>query len=107
MVSIKIGAAAREFESVDRVEESWVNQQINGLRGDKHPVCVRVSIHEGPLNITLATANCQSAGGGGRLPNSEEEQAFELWKKLGLKRDGFDVHNLVAFFKQVRKVIGR
>jgi hypothetical protein len=107
MVTVKIGAAVRDFESVDRIEENWINQQINGLRGDKHPVCVRVSINEGPLNMTLITANCPSGGGGGRLPNSEEEKAFELWEKLGLKRDGFNPHNLVAFFKQVRKIIGR
>jgi hypothetical protein len=57
--------------------------------------------------MTLATAKWPSGGGGGRLPNPEEEKAFELWEKLGLKRDDFNPHNLVAFFKQVRKILGR
>lgn len=106
MITVKIGANARDFQDVGHVDEHWLNQQINGLRGDKHPVCIRVSISEGPLNMTLATADCSGSGGGGRMPNSEEEEAFALWKKLGLDRKEFQGHTLVAFFKQVRKIVG-
>lgn len=105
MIAVKIGANARDFSNVDDVEESWINRQINGLRGDHYPVCVRVKVNEGPLNMTLATADCDASGGGGRLPNAEEAQAFELWEKLGLSNPGFSGGNLVAFFKQLRKLI--
>jgi hypothetical protein len=46
--------------------------------------------------MTLATADCDASGGGGRLPNAEEAKAFELWEKLGLSKPGFTGGNLVA-----------
>jgi hypothetical protein len=71
MISVKIGASARDFASVNDVEESWVNRQVSGLRGDYHTVCVRVTVNEGPLHLTLATPDCAgAAGGGGRPPNA-------------------------------------
>ena|SRR2546426_322317 len=105
MIGIKIGAIARDFSNVDGVEESWINSQIGGLRRDHNPVCVRVKVNEGLLNMTLATAGCDASGGGGRLPNAQEAQAFELWDKLGLSKPGFSGGNLVAFFKQLRRLI--
>ena len=105
MIALKIGASARDFVNVDGVEESWINRQISGLRGDHHPVCVRVTVKEGPLNMTLATADCAASGGGSRLPNAQEAQAFELWEKLGLNKPGFSGGNLVAFFKQLRRLV--
>lgn len=106
MVTVKIGPYSRDFESVDRVEESWVNRQINGLRGDKQPVCVRVTIQEGSLNITLATPDCAASGGGSRPPNSDERRVFELWEDNRLNRPDFQGGNLISFFKKVRKIIG-
>lgn len=106
MIALKIGAMARDFANVDHVEESWINQQISGLRRERHPVCVRVTVNEGPVNFTLATADCALTGGGGRLPNAHEAQAFELWEKLGLSKPEFTGGNLVAFFKQLRRIIG-
>jgi len=105
MIKVKIGASARDFSNINDVEESWINRQISGLRGDHSPVCVRVKVNEGALNMTLATADCDAYGGGGRLPNAREAQAFELWEKLGLSKPGFSGGNLVAFFKQLRRLI--
>jgi hypothetical protein len=107
MIKIKIGSNARDFENVARIDESWINQQINGLRGDGHSVCIRVSLQEIPLNMTLTTPGCISSGGGGRGPNREEAIVFELWEKHGLNSTHFQGGNLIAFFKQVRKIIGR
>ena len=105
MIALKIGAMARDFNTLDNIEESWINQQIGGLIQENHTVCVRVTVNEGPLNFTLATAGCTPSGGGGRLPNPQEAQAFELWEKLGLSKPGFTGGNLVAFFKQLRRII--
>lgn len=106
MISVKIGASARDFTRVSDVEESWVSRQVSGLRGDHHQVCVRVTVNEGPLNLTLATADCAGAGGGGgRLPNAEEAEAFALWDRLGLNKSEFSGGNLVAFFKQLRRLV--
>jgi hypothetical protein len=105
VIALKIGAMARDFNGLDNIEESWINQQIGRLRREHQPVCVRVTVNEGPVNFTLATAECAPSGGGGRLPNAQEAQAFELWDKLGLSKPGFSGGNLVAFFKQLRRII--
>jgi hypothetical protein len=105
MIAVKIGANARDFRSVDEVEESWLNRQISGLRDDHHPVCVRVTVNEGPLNMSLTTADCSASDGGSRPPNATEAQAFELWRKLGLDKSEFSGGNLVAFFKQLRRLV--
>lgn len=105
MIAVKIGASARDFANVNDVEESWINRQVSGLRGDHHPVCVRVTVKEGPLNLTLVTADCAGSGGGGRQPNTEEAEAFALWEKFGLNKSEFSGGNLVAFFKQLRRLV--
>jgi hypothetical protein len=106
MVTVKIGASERTFENVEGVEEGWVNQQIKGLRGDGHPVCIFVTLNEGPVSIFLSTPDCQKLPGGSRPLTPEEERAFDLWDKLGLNRPDFQGHSLIAFFKQVRRIIG-
>jgi hypothetical protein len=106
MVIVKIGASARDFTSVNDIEESWINRQISGLRGDHHPVCVRVTVNEGPLNLMLTTPDCAgSGGGGGRPPNAKEAETFALWERVGLNKSEFSGGNLVAFFKQLRQFI--
>jgi hypothetical protein len=105
MITIKIGVSERHFDNVDQVDENWINQQINGLKKDKYSVCVRVSIHEEPVYLTLATPDCQTSGGGGRQPNEKEKEVFSLWDKLGLNTSSFHGGNLVSFFKQARRII--
>jgi hypothetical protein len=105
MIALKIGANARDFADIGGVDESWISRQINGLQGDHYPVCVRVTVEEGPINMTLATTDCAASGGGGRPPNAQESQAFELWEKLGLSKRGFSGGNLIAFFKQLRPLV--
>ena len=105
MITLKIGTSERHFDSVERIDENWINQQINGLKKDKHSVCVRVSIKEGPLHLSLATADCSGTNGGGRLPNDDERKVFELWASLGLNSSAFQGGKIVAFFKQLHRII--
>lgn len=81
MISIRIGDQEREFESAD---ENWVTQQINRRRADGLPVCVKVTVRIGDLNLVLTTPNCSSAGSGGRAPTAHEQEIFDLWNQLGL-----------------------
>ena len=106
MVTVKIGASERQFERVDRIEENWINQQINGLKKDGHSVCVRVTIREGAVNLSLTTPDCPASGGGGyRRPlNTEENNVSEFWNNLGLNSSGFQSGKLIAFFKQIRRI---
>jgi hypothetical protein len=105
MLTLKIGASARDFDNIDLIDEGWINQQIRGLRGDKHSLCIRVTINEGPLNMVLATPDCGSANGGSRPPNADEEKVFDIWKKNGLDQKNFEAVHLIAFLKQIRKAL--
>lgn len=107
MLNLKIGANERRFDSLADIDEQWINQQINGLRRDGHPACIRISIDENPVNLSLATAECSASGGGGggRPPNAEESRIFELWDELGLNKRDFPAGKFIAFLKQTRNII--
>ena len=103
MITIQIGGSGeRRLEEAD---ESWINQQINRRRDEGQPVCVRVTITTTSLNLTLTTPGCAGTGGGGRAPNQREQQVFELWQKRGLNTADFSGGNLVAFLKQLERLI--
>lgn len=108
MLTIQISDSSRDFETVREIDESWINQQINRRRRDGATICVRISIkNETPdVNMALASAGCASSGGGGRPPNPHESQIFDLWKQMGLSKPDFQSGNVVAFLKQLRKIIG-
>lgn len=98
MIIVKIGDTERELDSIS---ESWINQQINRRRADGISVCVRVSIHENQLNMTLSTPNCPS-GSGGRPPTKKEKQVVDIWDQKGLNTEKFTGGNLIAFLKQIK-----
>lgn len=101
MIKIRIADVEKELASAD---EQWINQQINRRRADGQTVCVRVTIHEGGLDMVLATPTC-GAGGGGRPPRPDENRVFDLWKKLGLNDESFTGGNVVAFLKQLQHLL--
>jgi len=103
MIRIKIGNnEPREFKDVS---PDWINKQINLRRRDGVAVCVRVSIKQGSINMVLSTPGCQGGAGGDRSPNEQEKQIFGLWEKLHLNKESFTGGNLVAFLKQVSKLL--
>lgn len=101
MIKIKIGNNTRNFTNAD---EKWINQQINRRRQDGVTPCVRVIIKEGDLDLSLATPTCGS-GRGGRAPYDHEKEIVDLWEKLGLNKKGISGGKLVAFLKQLRKLL--
>jgi len=105
MITIQIGESQRMLNDPKDIDESWINEQINKRRKDGLAVCVRVTIKDEDVNMVLATVNCNGTGGGGRLPNSAEKKVFDLWEKVGMQKSDFHGGNLVAFLKQVRKLL--
>ena len=101
MVKIKIGSEERNIEDVD---SSWINQQINRRRKDG-PVCVRVTINDDAINMVLSSGDCPRAGGGGRPARPQEKKVFDLWDKHGLNEADFPGGHLVAFIKQLPKLL--
>lgn len=101
MVKVKIGSEERNIEDVD---SSWINQQINRRRKDG-PVCVRVTINDDDINMVLSSGDCPRVGGGRRPPGPQEKEIFDLWDKHRLNEIDFPSGQLVAFIKQITKLL--
>jgi hypothetical protein len=100
MVTLRVNGSEVSVE-----DESAITQQVNRRRDDGVSVCVQVRIHDGSLNMVLATPQCSGGIGGGRPPNSKEKQVFDLWEKFGLSSASFAGGHVVAFLKQLRKML--
>lgn len=100
MIVLTIGGQEREIESID---EQWINQQINQRRAAGEDVCVRVTIRQNNLNLSLATPTCPG-GGRGRPPLPEEQEVLDLWKARGLNDVNFSGGSVVAFLKQLKRL---
>lgn len=98
-VRITIGSVERNLADAD---SSWINQQVNGLRRDNLPVCVRVSIQTQDVNIMLSTSDCPAGPGGSRQLRPSEASLFDLWAKLHLNESTFSAGNLIAFLHQIK-----
>ena len=97
MITVKIGTDERDM--TEGIDEQWINQQIARRREDGEQVCVRITIHEGEVNVNLATPTCTGGSVGGRRPNGAELEIIELWNRRGLNEVQFTGGNLVAFLK--------
>jgi len=106
LIKIHIGNNERQFDDVYSIDESWVNQQINKHKEDKEKICVRVHIKNEFIDILLTTPACRGSRGSGRAPKPREREIFNLWDMRRLNEENFSSGNLIAFFKQLRKIIG-
>jgi hypothetical protein len=100
MVTLTIGSAERELTGRSDIDESWINQQVNGRRADGQRVCVRVRI-QGAVDLALASAGCGGTGGGGRPLTPDQQRVVDLWVERGLADSGFSGGNVVAFLRQL------
>ena len=105
MIILQIGPHQKTFDAVSQIDERWVNQQINGRKGECVPVCVRLRIESKNCKAALSTRDCPSLTGGIRPPNSEERRIFELWEKHHLNDSDFCGGDLIAFLKQLAYVV--
>ena len=103
MVTIKIGSAEQQLESLD---EGWLLQQINRRRRDGERVCVIVEIDDSPINLIFATQGCARGGGSSRAFTAQEQRVIKLWNKHHLDEAEFQGGELMAFLKQLRRMVG-
>ncbi len=101
MVILGIGSEQRP---ADRVDEEWINQQIDRRRADGQTVCVTVTVDQDGLNMVLSTPGCH-AGGSGRRPRAKEKEIFDLWNQAGLNDPQFSGANVVAFLKRLSSFV--
>ena len=100
MITIKIGSDERALNDLD---ESWINQQINRRKRDGIVICVQVIVKTGDIDMMLSTPSCPR--GVGRKPYPKEKEIFDLWDKRGLNKSDFTGGNLIAFLKQLGKIL--
>ena len=102
MVTIRIGADVRDIEDVD---PSWIANQVGGRREESGTVCVEVAIQQPEANLRLATPACSGAGGGTRRLTALESEIVDLWKRHRLDTSDFSVGDLIAFVKQLLRLL--
>jgi len=105
MIRVKIESQEHKYDSINDINERWITQQVNRRQSDDQDVCVKVHIEQDSIKIVLNTPTCSSSGGGGRRPRPQEQAIFNLWKDRGLNQTNFSGGNVVAFFKQLRKLV--
>ena len=101
-VTVRIGEEARDLGAAS---ESWINDQLSRRRRDGQNVCVQVSIEAREVQLPLSTPGCGGGGGGGRQATAREREILDLWSKHHLNQSGFTGGDLVAFLKQVGRMV--
>ena len=103
MISLKIGNEERQNGNI---EKRWIAHQIQKRK--HQPVCIRLVIREGDVNIPLASGGCSNGsngGGNGRKPNKKELQLLKLWDKKGLNGSDIMPGMLISFLAQYEKYL--
>jgi len=98
-VRIIIGTSERD---INDIEPNWINEQVSRRRNEGSPVCVRIAIEMGDINLSLSTSDCPSSVGVQRMLTRAENEVLDLWRKLHLSEADFTSGNLVAFVKQLK-----
>lgn len=101
MITIRIEGEERDLSIAS---EEWINQQISRRRADGQVVCVRVTVRQADLNMVLSTPTCGSKSGG-RPPLSQESKVLDLWNQRKLDSVDFTGSNLVAFLKELSRLL--
>ncbi len=68
------------------------------------PVCVKVTIKSGDIDMILSTPSCVPSGDAGRPPRPKEKEIFDLWDKRGLNSDNFIIGQLNALLNQIKNL---
>ncbi len=102
MITIQIGENERKLF---QATEQWVNEQINRRLRANQLVCVRVTIEEELVNMSLVTQACARNGHSDWVPNTKEKRIIDIWKKLGMSKPEFTGGNLNAFLKQLTQLV--
>jgi len=102
MTTVKIGTEERLLRNAD---PQWIERQINGRRHDELNVCVVVVVTAEDVDIRLTTPTCSAARGGYRPLTPREEAIAGLWKRCGLADMNFSAGSLIAFVKQLPRLL--
>ena len=100
MVTFEIAGDSRTGNDIS---ESWIAERFRVAKDRNRQPCVVAHIDTSDCKIRLATPNCNSGGGGGRLPNCHEAPILRLWDQAGLNRSDFAIGSVISFWKKLRQ----
>jgi hypothetical protein len=101
MIRVSVNGTERDLRDVT---VPWLGEHIEAVRNKGLPVCVKVTIKSGDIDMILSTPSCPSSGGAPRLPRPKEQELLDLWDKRGLNSDDFNIGQLNAFLNQIKHV---
>jgi hypothetical protein len=101
-VNVQIGTEERALSDAN---ESWIIDQIVRRQRDGASICIVVRIRIAGADLRLVTPGCGSSSGGGRPPNPQEQEIIQLWTERKLNSPEFTAGNVVAFLKQLRRLV--
>jgi hypothetical protein len=99
MIEVTIGKEERDLRDVT---VAWL-RSIEKLRHSASPVCVKVKIVIGAIDMILATPDCPR-GEAGRSYRGEERRIFELWQAKRMDSDQFTARDLEEFLNALKKL---
>lgn len=102
IIKIRIGQSEKDLKDAT---ESWINHQVQERAHDGRPVCVQITVKCPGIDIILSTPQCGGGGGGFRQPNPKEHEIFEIWNCRHLDQNNWEVGNLLAFLKQLFRLV--
>ena len=99
MIRIEINESRQNLEDIN---PSWINEQVRKRQDDGVPVCLRIYIKQGNIDLVLSCGECGGqVGGAGRAPNPDEQRIFALWEKFGCEEKPINAGKITAFLSQV------
>lgn len=87
----------------DSSQAGWLTGTIKELQKDGVPVCVRVSIQYGDINVGLSAGSCSSSSCAGRPPNSREQELINSWNDMAVDEIPLKSGKIISFLNRVKR----
>lgn len=101
MVYVSIGNENRDLRDV---ASAWLRSATQRLRHSGSPLCVKISITSGAIDMILATCDCPTGDAEEVRPfRGEEITIFRDWQAKRLDTTDFSEGDLEDFLKRLRK----
>lgn len=108
MIKVKVESTELVYDSTREIDESRIIQLIKGMRRNNQSVCVLLTIEEYPVDLLLPTGVCSKMGRGASRPlRPQEQRIVDAWKRHKLNKADFNEGELIAFLKQVGRLLNK
>lgn len=101
MIRVCINETERKL---NEIETNWIHNTIREIQNIGLPICVKILINQGDVNVILSVGDCQSLQGSGEAPNSHEQDIFSLWDRMHVAELPINSGKIVAFLEQVKRI---